>query len=227
MFIIFLSLLDFEKQPKPVKHVKRGRKCSIPAEKLHSQFNKYSSQIVKDGAIVMPSKTQIYKKIAKQFQDYKAQAIYLAAKRFFDQKISNVKLSEKTVCEDYFSSFDRYNLKPKQYNKFSVDIQGIPFFRNEKGGTKSTSEWATAFRKIVFAMNRAPCAWSISRPRMAGNEITINAHCLENECDAKLFAFTENNHAILTIHVMAPNSSIKHEKKTKFEGQKEMKFWTC
>lgn len=53
---------------------------------------------------------------------------------------------------------------------------------------------------------------------MAGNELTVNCYCLERECDAKLFAFTENDHRKLTINVTSFNKSIRHQKKNQIRG---------
>lgn len=68
-------------------------------------------------------------------------------------------------------------------------------------------------------MSQSPCAWSIQQPRMAGNEITLNAHCLQRDCDAKLFAYSENNQSKLTIQITPANEKIQHDKKNQIRGQ--------
>lgn len=170
--------------------------------------------------MVTPSESGIYEKIAAKFDNYQAQSAYQAAKRFFS-KAMNLDFTSEPNFEDYMTTFDRYQLKPQHYTSFNVSIEGLPFFRNENGNIISTTDWSPRFAKIVFAMSGVPCAWSLDRPRYAGNEITINGHCLENECDAKLFAFTEGNHKKLNIRITPPNQKTKHEKKNQIRGEEK------
>lgn len=108
--------------------------------------------------------------------------------------------------------------------RFTVDIKGTCLFRNANGIQKSITDWSPQFRRIVFAMSRMPCAWSINRSRMAGNEFTVSCHCLERKCGAKLFAITQNGHSSMTVYITPYDKSIKNEKKTHIRGQERMKI---
>lgn len=197
---------------------KRGRKCSVSVDTLHSLLNQNAKKIFKDDRLVLVSESDVYERIASRFNNYTAKAVYLQAKRYFRPKhISKAK--KKSECSDYIKTYDRHNLKPQQYTEFNVSIDGIPFFRNDKGEMKPMAEWLPIFRKIVFTISQAPCAWSVDRPRMVGNDITINGHCLEDECHAKFFAFSQNNHAQLTIQVTPSYQTIRHTKKNQIRGE--------
>lgn len=54
---------------------------------------------------------------------------------------------------------------------------------------------------------------------MAGNEVTLNGHCLQAECNAKFFAFSENGQSRLTIQVTPANGNIRHDKKNQIRGK--------
>lgn len=196
----------------------RGKKCSVSVEKLHSKLNQYAMKIMIDGTLVKPSESRIYQKISSHFQNYSAQSVYQAAKRFFARKYK-LETKPRPESDDFIHSFDRFKMKPKQYTKFHVSINDLQLFRDEKGVLKSTEDWAPLFKKIAFAISLMPCAWSIGRPRMAGNEITVNGHCLQQNCDAKLFAYTENDHAKLIIHATPSKKSVIHEKKYQIRGE--------
>lgn len=160
------------------------------------------------------SETKVYAKIASHFDNYSAAAVYQHAKRYFKpNQTPKYKYKSNSESIDFLQSYDRYKLKPEQLTKFTVSIAGVPLFRDESGKVKPTNEWSLTSQKIVFAMSQSPCAWSIQRPRMVGNEITLNGYCKQDECDAKCFAHTQNNHSTLVIHVTPANGKIKHDKK--------------
>lgn len=215
-----------KKQPetdKSGKCAKKGPKYSVNSEESHSLFNRYANKIVKNNMLVKPSESRVYEKIASKFEKYKSQSAYQAAKRYFEKRIPSLK-RKKTEEEDRMYTYDRFKLKSQKYTKFTVNIKEVNLFQNCNGESKSLTEWSPLFRRIVFAMSQVPCAWSISRPRNAGNEITVNAHCLERACEAKLFAFTEFNQAELTINITPPNRSVRHEKKNQLRGSEREKI---
>lgn len=190
----------------------------MSADVLRSQLNQNAKKIFKNGKLLFVSESKVYKKIASQLDKYSPQAVYQYAKRYFrPDHVSKANVNSETT--DFIKSYDRHTLKPQQYTEFNVSIDGMPFFRDHSGKMKPMSDWSSIFRKIVFAMSQSPCAWSIQQPRMAGNEITLNGHCLQEQCDAKFFAFSENNQAKLTIHVTPANKQIKHNKKNQIRGQ--------
>lgn len=113
-------------------------------------------------------------------------------------------------------------MKVKQkYTSFTVDISDLSLFRDGNNKIKSMEDLCPILRKIIFAMSRSMCAWSIQRFRMAGNELTLNGHCLEDKCDGKLFAYTECNQILLSINITLGNQSILHEKKKQIRGQEK------
>lgn len=164
-------------QQKPSKQKKRGRKSKVSADVLRSQLNQNAKKIFKNGKLLFVSESKVYKKIASQLDKYSPQAVYQYAKRYFrPDHVSKANVNSETT--DFIKSYDRHTLKPQQYTEFNVSIDGMPFFRDHSGKMKPMSDWSSIFRKIVFAMSQSPCAWSIQQPRMAGNEITLNGHCL-------------------------------------------------
>lgn len=200
---------------------KRGPKSSVPLDLLHAQFDQRVHSIVKNSVLVTPSETVVYEEIAEHFQEYgtHAKAIYQAAKYYFIKRIKNLVTKVKIECEDYMSTYDKYHVGSERHASFNVKIEGIHLFRDENGISKPHTEWAPLFRKIVFAMSRNPCAWSVGRPRNVANEITFNCVCLERACPAKVYAYTENNQKSLIIKVTQHNTGMKHAKKIRFAAK--------
>lgn len=228
MFLIVLptirSILDSCEQKKVANNA--GRKATVPPEVLEAKLNQFARKIVVKGILVRPSKTNVYKDIAANFENYSAQATYQYAKRFFSKNIPNLKIETNLVNDDDddesecdWPPNDRFNLNQKECNRITVDISGMWMFQHEDGRLKPISEWGLKFRQIIFAMTQMPCAWSIERPRMAAREFTVNCHCLEDDCDGKLYAFTENGQSRLIINTTSFNETIRHQKKNQIRGE--------
>lgn len=77
------------------KNEKRGPRHTVNVDKLHSLFDRYASKIVKNDILAKPSESRIYEKIASQFDKYKAQSAYQAAKRYFEKRVPTLKRKKK------------------------------------------------------------------------------------------------------------------------------------
>lgn len=209
------SPMKEEKSNENIISCQRGRKFKPLSELFHAQFNQFSHEIIKNDILMRPSESKIYEKIAQLVgRNTNAQAVYQSAKRYFEKRVPNLKKTQpKKNNDDYIWAVDKYNLQSQKHDHFDIDIDGMYLIKNENGGKKPSSEWVPCFRQIVFAMSRVPCAWSIDRPRNAANEISVNGHCLQRNCSAKIFAFTENGQKLLTIQIANFKDDIQHDKK--------------
>lgn len=203
---------------------KRGRKSTVPINILRSKIKEYENEILKNGVIVKVSESNVYQKIAENFENYNAEAAYQAAKRFYANKLQSLEETTDDEFESEWSGYDQFKLDPKKCQRVQVNITGSALFQNDDGTHKKIQDWAMSFRQIVFAMTQMPCAWSISKPRMAGNELTVNCKCLQNDCDAKLYAFTENGQSLLVINTTPFNDKMKHDKKNQIRGPEREKI---
>lgn len=128
----------------------RGRKCKPISILLHAKFNEFAKEIIQHGELMIPSKSDIYKKIAEQVGTHiNHQTVYQAAKRYFVKRIPNLLKQKKTQdeCEDYVWAVDKYDLQSKQHNKFELNIRGIYLFRNENGDKKKVMNGRRCFEK--------------------------------------------------------------------------------
>lgn len=121
--------LDISKREK---RKRTGPKPRVPADNLHAQFDQNIKSIIKNGMIVTPSESKVYKKIAQYFEQFGTndQAVYQSAKRYFSSQIRSNMMKVKYKSGDYMSTYDKHKVGSQTNTNFVVNIEGMYLFRD-------------------------------------------------------------------------------------------------
>lgn len=212
---------------------KVGRPPTVSPEDYEEKFLLYKDEIFVNGEI-SKSNSVIYTKIAKELKlesNNPHKQVYLAAQRFAlknnvlktietkytNESEENNNHSDQDENENEkdgeFTLFDE-NFKIHSDDKsYSIDIENIGLFSYSDDEIKKQSEWSDTLNEIIWEFSRCPCAWRFDRNKNVANEKIVFGTCRSEECNAKLFVYTENNQKKLNIVIKKYNPDAIHIKK--------------
>lgn len=182
---------------------------------------------------IVKSTSDVYQKIGDEL-NVPYRNVYLAARRYTNASSENNRdETSEAVCEEEsktepdecteYTLFDpKFKVSPDD-KMYEIDIKNIGLFNYNENEMKLQSEWSDTLNEIIWNFSRCPCAWTFTKHRHVANEKVVFGSCRSTECNASLFAYTENNKSKLKIVIKNFNSEAKHIEKRYVKGANKNK----
>lgn len=221
---------------------KVGRPPTVSPKDYEEKFVKYKDEIYVNGETVQ-SNSAIYKKIADELKLVSKNPhknVYLAAQRFalknnISKTIEPNYKNESEENDDHsngdqsekdgeYTLFDENFETGSDDKKYSIGIKNIDLFSYSDDEMKLQSEWSDTLNAIVWEFSRCPCAWRFDRHKNVANEKIVFGTCRSEECNAKLFVYTENERAKLNVVIKNFNPDAIHIEKRALKHSNKKKI---
>lgn len=210
-----------------------GRPCTTSHESYLKKLSQYENEIIIDGELAN-SGHEVYKKIAGELEvNYRN--VHLVAKRYFDKEKKDIKnnSNEKIELSDSeesqndsepeYTLFDSKFKVSSEDQKYCIDIKNIGLFSYSDNEIKLQSEWSDILNDIIWNFSKCPCIWTFTKQKNVANEKVVHGSCRSTQCNASLFAYTENNQTKMKIVIKNFNPEAEHIKKRILKGTNKKK----
>lgn len=137
---------------------------------------------------------------------------YLAVRRYaLEANLLKLKSSDDDDdAED--GDFTLFGNIPLGTEKTVVELFEDIFFDDSANRLKTIHEFNSDLVALLFQEIRKPCCWGFGRLHKNGDELNINAICLNSGCKCSVSIITENERKTLVIRAANYNSNVPHTK---------------